>query len=879
MPVSWLHSIVIVLTFLAVSGRVLKRSIDTAEGKNHFDDYRLPKSIIPTGYHLELIPYPSEGHFRGHVHMNVSCQESTHTIVLHAYEHLRIVHQQVTVRLIRGPVRRVLLETANSLYEGNSITMPEFEEPLPISSISRDPNKDRFTITMLEELEKGATYQVDLEFYGALDSEGSEGFFRGSYENSEATRRSWYAATKMSPSNARRIFPCFDEPSFKAPFKISVARYTRMSTLSNMPLQAIEITDEQGWVWDHFPPTPPISTFSVGFIISDFKSHNPYTMPGPRGGVTVHFHGRNEFLKTVEGSLRIATRMVEYLEEYLSVRYPLKKLDIVALPEYKGRRPADHLGLILFQEAELTDEAGQSRLIHEIVYQWLSHIVTPHWWTDLYVTNALGRYLATAGLLKLIDKENWAPMLQHSAYYEYSSQHPYYSTPDFKHDSITNREDEFWATLTHQAHRDGTLHDSISVGRIARSWLRKDCHRFPVVTVLRNYNENSATLEQHVFIREQPHLLTEDENEMLWWIPIAYLSPENMDPSTVLPIAWMKGEKFLNITYLPDADSFIIVNPTDSGMFMVNYDHHNWGLLAQYLQGSRQKVPVATRMKLLHDAWNLALGNELDFGVALDMTLFLLNETEPSVWDIMFTMIDHTGRHLRKTSEYVRRLMTPMYEYLGQPRRGESAIKTEFRFNAHCEICGTGYQPCIDSAREALGLILPILESESNETESYDDLVCVDVMWNETDDWVTPAQKLVQFLADRSYPERIYLLKQMENCPDYDYMVERILNGTLEETNTTVSDTDWQLFINLIVGSNKGHSLLFSFLSQNFDELQERWVSEFYAKYSRKLGTAVSYVEEAMKDVNEEITWGRSNLPAIDYWLDLVLPHFDDIVD
>ena len=67
--------------------------------------------------------------------------------------------------------------------------MPEFEEPLPISGISRDNNKERFSITMLQELEKGATYQVDLEFYGALDMDTNEGFFRGSYENSETMRR------------------------------------------------------------------------------------------------------------------------------------------------------------------------------------------------------------------------------------------------------------------------------------------------------------------------------------------------------------------------------------------------------------------------------------------------------------------------------------------------------------------------------------------------------------------------------------------------------------------------------------------------------------------------------------------------------------------
>ena len=119
MSLCWLHCAVIALACLTVSSRILKkRNVGSLESKEHFDDYRLPRTVIPTGYHLELIPYPSEGHFRGHVHMNVSVQEPTHTIVLHAYEHLRIVHQQVTVRLVRGPVRRVLVETANNLYEG-----------------------------------------------------------------------------------------------------------------------------------------------------------------------------------------------------------------------------------------------------------------------------------------------------------------------------------------------------------------------------------------------------------------------------------------------------------------------------------------------------------------------------------------------------------------------------------------------------------------------------------------------------------------------------------------------------------------------------------------------------------------------------------------
>lgn len=85
------------------------------------------------------------------------------------------------------------------------------------------------------------------------------------------------------------------------------------------------------------------------------------------------------------------------------------------------------------------------------------------------------------------------------------------------------------------------------------------------------------------------------------------------------------------------------------GLFMVNYDQQNWGLLLDYLRGPGPQIPTATRAKLLHDAWNLAYAGELDIATALNMTLFLEQETELAVWDAMFTMIDHLGRRISGT--------------------------------------------------------------------------------------------------------------------------------------------------------------------------------------------------------------------------------------
>jgi aminopeptidase N len=113
------------------------------------------------------------------------------------------------------------------------------------------------------------------------------------------------------------------------------------------------------------------------------------------------------------------------------------------------------------------------------------------------------------------------------------------------------------------------------------------------------------------------------------------------------PTIWMRKEREITLTNVPSSDNFIIVNPEEIGPFPVNYDVKNWNMLAQYLcTENRMKIPVNTRAKLLHDAWNLAYAGDLSFATALNMTLFLKHEREYLAWDPVFTLIDHIGRHI-----------------------------------------------------------------------------------------------------------------------------------------------------------------------------------------------------------------------------------------
>lgn len=171
----------------------------------------------------------------------------------------------------------------------------------------------------------------------------------------------------------------------------------------------------------------------------------------------------------------------------------------------------------------------------------------------------------------------------------------------------------------------------------------------------------------------------------------------------------MKKERQITVAGLPDASQFIIVNPEEIGPFPVNYDTTNWNLIAEYLKTpNRTQIPVNTRAKLLHDAWNLAYAGDLSFATALNMTLFLKHERDSLAWDPVFTLIDHIGRHIdssavhKKFQTYVRLLLTPLYEELGnEAKEGECDGKSHLRSSSKVFLCQTGYKPCIQEAQNA----------------------------------------------------------------------------------------------------------------------------------------------------------------------------------
>ncbi|KAG7172394.1 Leucyl-cystinyl aminopeptidase-like, partial [Homarus americanus] len=128
-----------------------------------------------------------------------------------------------------------------------------------------------YIVHLQEQLSEGRNYTLSLDFVGTL-GEQARGFYRSSYKKQNG-ERSWVASTQFQSTDARRAFPCFDEPGLKATFKIFLAREEHMNALSNMPLvSSTPIEGQEEWLWDEFQESVPMSTYLVAFAISDLPS-------------------------------------------------------------------------------------------------------------------------------------------------------------------------------------------------------------------------------------------------------------------------------------------------------------------------------------------------------------------------------------------------------------------------------------------------------------------------------------------------------------------------------------------------------------------------------------------------------------------------------
>eukprot|EP01116_Phalansterium_solitarium_P017074 TRINITY_DN4120_c0_g1_i1.p1 TRINITY_DN4120_c0_g1~~TRINITY_DN4120_c0_g1_i1.p1 ORF type:complete len:889 (-),score=315.99 TRINITY_DN4120_c0_g1_i1:342-3008(-) len=341
----------------------------------------LPANVVPKNYKIWLKPDLTAFTFHGTVSIELEVVRETDRIVVHAAE-LKVRSASVTYTSAGGGGR---LEASGWTEEpdGNDMLTLSFGQPLPLGA--------------------GAT--LTMAFDGILN-DNMAGFYRSKYSTLDGEQR-YAATTQFQPTDARRCFPCFDEPALKATFEISLTLPDHLVALSNMPV-ALEMpaAAEPGLKTVVFERSLPMSTYLVAFVLGEFDCIEGRTSEG----VVVRVYTPLGKKEQGEFALSVATRTLSYFSSYFDIAYPLPKLDMVAIPDFAAGA-MENWGLVTYRETALLVDPLQSGVqgrqrvaevvAHELAHQWFGNLVTMQWWDNLWLNEGFASYIGNQAVAAL----------------------------------------------------------------------------------------------------------------------------------------------------------------------------------------------------------------------------------------------------------------------------------------------------------------------------------------------------------------------------------------------------------------------------------------------------------------------------------------------
>ena len=320
---------------------------------------RLSSTARPQHYSLKLTPDLKSATFTGSEAIDVTLDESVNSITLNAHD---LAFQSVKI------------EAA-----GKEQT----------ATVTLDKEKEEATFTVPEKLPPGKA-RISVEYTGILN-----GQLRGFYL-SKTSRRN-YAVTQFESTDARRAFPSFDEPAFKATFDVTLVVDKSDTAISNGPI----VSDIPGPSPDKhtlkFLTTPKMSTYLVAFLVGDFQC-----TAGEQDGVAIRACSTPDKVALTPYAVDVARYVLHYYNNYFGIPYPLKKLDLIGLPDFEAGA-MENFGAITYRETALLIDPNTASLnakeevalviAHEMAHQWFGDLVTMQWWDNIWLNEGFATWM------------------------------------------------------------------------------------------------------------------------------------------------------------------------------------------------------------------------------------------------------------------------------------------------------------------------------------------------------------------------------------------------------------------------------------------------------------------------------------------------------
>lgn len=594
---------------------------------------RLPDWIEPTHYLLDLYIDMYHDAYNGQVSVDIDVKSATKTIIFHQLK-LNITHM--------------------SVFESHSMKSLNVK-----NSFSYEKNE--FYVAQLKKyLKVGEKYTLLIFFRGQLRPE-LNGFYK-SYYNSAGNERRKVVSTFFSPIYARKAFPCFDEPKFKANFTLSLTHSSKYHALSNMPVASKRYIN--GKVITTFQTTLKMSTYILCWVVSDFKSLTIHPTPN----LVIRSWTSLKNLPNTKYGLETTAKLLKYYESYFQIPFPLNKLDIIAVPNFAAGA-MENWGIITFQQSRLIFNAKKTSqsekqnifhiISHELVHQWFGNLATMKFWTDAWLKEGFANYIGQYGgeqiepTMEFMKKSLTDIMIPALEMDSYASSHPIStsaSTPDEIReifDIITYQKGHCMVQMLHEylgkdfqrglqrylktysyknADQDDLWRElSAASGKDVKSVMDTWTLQlgYPVITVtLVNKTFIKLTQERFSLDPENTSVPTSNFN-YIWQVPITY---RTVTGSKLGKYLLKTKEAFLK------TDGMVVINLDHALFYRINYKNEMLDQMKKLFKSNQTGLSKRDRVGLISDQFSMAAANLSKLAHALDMADCIKNETDYYPW-------------------------------------------------------------------------------------------------------------------------------------------------------------------------------------------------------------------------------------------------------
>ncbi|XP_068131335.1 aminopeptidase N-like [Hyperolius riggenbachi] len=891
----------------------------TTQASNEvWDQYRLPKTLTPTHYEVDLRPILEENKdglyvFHGKSITHFKCETPTKLVIIHS----------------------------NKLNYSETVLKDSADGTIPITKRDIVEKTNYLVLHLNASLVQGATYTLHTVFVGEL-ADDLAGFYRSEYV--EDGVKKIIATTQMQAPDARKAFPCFDEPALKATFSITIRHKPDYVALSNMnPISvSTEQYDGQTWTVTVFDKTPKMSTYLVAFIVSQFSSV---------GGEKAKIWGRKKAIEDEnqgDYALSVTLPILDFFEDYYNVTYPLPKSDQVALPDF-GAGAMENWGLVTYRETALLWDSRESSIgnkervvtviAHELAHQWFGNLVTIRWWNDLWLNEGFASYVEYLGadwaeptwnikdLIVLYDVHrvmavdalvsshplttNEADVNTPAQISELFDSIAYskgasvirmlssFLTEELFVKGLTSYLDHFqydntiysdlWTHLQMAVDRQTSVELPTSVTTIMDTWVLQ--MGFPVVHV---DTERGVISQAHFLLDPESPPPPASPFDYIWKVPISYQNSTGQ-----IGQYWLLQPIDSNPIFNLTGNDWIILNINVTGYYRVNYNDGNWNRLLQKLNEDFSAIPLINRAQIIDDAFNLARAKLVPTTRALETTKFLSKDFEYMPWQAALSSLSYFVQMFDRTEvfgpmkAYMKQQAEPLFNHFkaltGNWTTRPATLTEQYNeINAISTACGYGIPEC---GELAISLFREWIDTDINgiHPNLRSTIYCNAIATGGQAEWdfawekfknTTNAQEADKLRAGLACSKEPWILNRLL---EYAIDATKIRRQDSVSTITNVANNvngqtlawdfvraNWETFLTQFGGSSFSFGNLITGVTRRFSTPYDlKQLEQFKADNAAVgFGTATRALEQAIEKTKTNSRWVTENKAAVKAWFE-----------